>query len=81
VFLIDVASATTEELTTHRGDVLYFGAAISPDGKSVVVSSNEKGGYSNVAIVDVASKKLEWLTDVQWVARAGEFSPDSKPAG
>jgi len=81
VFLIDVASGTTEELTPHSGDVLYFGRAVSPDGKSVLVSSNEKGGYSNVAIVDVASKKLKWLTDVQWEARAGEVSPDGKLAG
>lgn len=80
VFLIDVASGTTGELTPHSGDVLYFGAAVSPDGKSVLVSSNEKGGFSNVAIVDVASKKLKWLTDVQWEARAGEFSPDAKLA-
>ena len=80
VFLIDVASGTTGELTPHSGDVLYFGAAVSPDGKSVLVSSNEKGGFSNVAIVDVASKKLKWLTDVQWEARAGEFSPDGKLA-
>ncbi|HEX8892184.1 MAG TPA: S9 family peptidase, partial [Terriglobales bacterium] len=80
VFLIDVASGTTGELTPHSVDVLYFGAAVSPDGKSVLVSSNEKGGFSNVAIVDVASKKLKWLTDVRWEARAGEFSPDGKLA-
>jgi Tol biopolymer transport system component len=78
VFLIAVASGMTEELTPHSGEVLYFGAAVTPDGKSVLVSSNQKGGYSIVAIVDVASKKLKWLTDVQWEARAGEFSPDGK---
>jgi Tol biopolymer transport system component len=80
VFLIDVASGKTEELTPHSGDVVYFGTAVSPDGKSVLVSSNKKGGYSNVAIVDVASKKLKWLTDVQWEAEAGKFSPDGKLA-
>jgi Tol biopolymer transport system component len=78
VFLIAVASGMTEELTPHSGEVLYFGAAVTPDGKSVLVSSNQKGGYSIVAIVDVASKKLKWLTDVQWEDRAGEFSPDGK---
>ncbi|MGA9567071.1 MAG: S9 family peptidase [Candidatus Korobacteraceae bacterium] len=80
VFLIDVASGKAEELTPHKGDVVYFGTAVSPDGKSVLVMSNEKGGYLNVGIVDVASKKLRWLTDVQWEAEAGDFSPDGKLA-
>jgi len=71
-----VASGKAEELTPHNGDVLYFGTAVSPDGESVLLFSNQKGGYSNVAIVDVASKKLKWLTDVQWEAEAGNFSPD-----
>ncbi len=79
-FLIDVASGKAEELTPHKGDVVYFGTAVSPDGKAVLVISNEKGGYLNVGIVDVASKKLRWLTDVQWEAEAGDFSPDGKLA-
>jgi Tol biopolymer transport system component len=80
VFLIDVESGKTAELTPHTGAVLCIASAVSPDGKSVMISSNEKGGYSNVAIVDVASKKLKWLTDVQWEAEAGKFSPDGKLA-
>ena len=80
VFLIDIDSGKTEELTPHTGAVLYIASAVSPDGKSVLISSNEKGGYSNVAIVDVASKKFKWLTDMQWEAEAAKFSPDGKLA-
>ena len=78
VFLIDVASGSAEELTPHTGDVVNYGTAISPDGKSVLITSNQKGGYSNAGIVDVASKKLKWVTDVQWEAETGNFSPDGK---
>ena len=81
VFLIDVASGSAEELTPHTGDVVYYGTAISPDGKSALIMSNQKGGYSNIGIVDVATKKLKWLTDVQWEAEAGNFSPDGKLTG
>lgn len=80
VYLIEVASGKAEELTPHQGEMLFSSTAISPDGKSVLVSSNQKGGYSNVALLDVASKKLTWLTDVQWEASAGSFSPDGKLA-
>ncbi len=80
VFLIDVASGKAEELTPHNGDVVYFGSAVSPNGKSVLISSNEKGGYSNAGIIDIASKKLKWITDMQWEAQAEGFSPDGKLA-
>ena len=80
VYWIDVASGKAEELTPHQGNVLYSSSAVSPDGRAVLLSSTEKGGYSNVAIVDVASKQLKWLTDVQWEANAGNFSPDGKLA-
>ena len=80
VYWIDVASAKTTELTPHTGNVLYRAAAISPDGKAILLSSNEKGGFSNVALLDIASKKMKWLTDVQWEASAAEFSPDGKLA-
>ncbi len=80
MYWIDVASGKTQELTPHTGDVLYFAAAVSPDGKSVLLTSNEKGGYSNVALLDIATKKMKWLTAVQWEASAEGFSPDGKLA-
>jgi dipeptidyl aminopeptidase/acylaminoacyl peptidase len=78
VFRIEVTTGKSEELTPHSGNVLYIGSAISPDGKSVLLSSTEKGGYSNIAILDIASKKLKWITDMQWEAHAAGFSPDGK---
>jgi dipeptidyl aminopeptidase/acylaminoacyl peptidase len=53
---------------------------VSPDGKTVLVSSTEKGGYQNVALLDIAGKKLQWITDTQWEASSGDFSPDGKLA-
>ena len=80
IYLIDVASGKTTELTPHTGNILYSSSDISPDGRSVLLSSTEKGGYSNVAVLDVASKKLKWLTDAQWEASPQVFSPDGKLA-
>ena len=65
-------------MTPHSGDALYLGAAISPDGKTVLVRSNQKDGYSNVALLDIATKKLSWITDTQWEARPEGFSPDGR---
>ena len=75
VYAVDVATGKTTNLTPHEGKVLNFAASLSPDGKTLLVTSNQKGGYQNVALLDVASKKLTWVTDTKWEAGAGDFSP------
>ncbi len=78
VYRIDVSSGSLENLTPHQGEVLYSVSSVSPDGRTLLITSNEKGGYENVALIDVASKKLTWVTDLKWEAEAGYFSPDGK---
>ena len=78
VYRVDVANGETENLTPHTGDVLYSVSSVSPDGRTLLIASNEKSGYSNVALLDVGSKKRTWVTDTKWEADAGEFSPDGK---
>jgi dipeptidyl aminopeptidase/acylaminoacyl peptidase len=78
VYRVDVATGKTENLTPHAGDVLYSVSSVSPDGRTLLIASNEKSGYSNVALLDVGSRKRTWVTDTKWEADAGEFSPDGK---
>lgn len=78
VFRIDAASGKQEELTPHEGQSRSVATALSPDGKWLLMTADRPGGYPNVALLDVASKKSSWVTDTQWEASAGEFSPDGK---
>lgn len=78
VYRIEVVSGDKENLTLHQGQVLFGVSAISPDGITLLVTSNEKGGYQNVALLDVATKKRTWVTEGEWDADSGEFSPDGK---
>ena len=78
VYRIDVATGKLENLTPHQGDVVNTISSLSPDGKTLLITSNEKGGYDNVALMDVASQQRTWVTDLKWEASAGEFSPDGK---
>jgi len=80
VYRIDVATGEQEELTPHQGNVLIIASGVSPDGKTLLITSNHNGGYQNVALLDIASKGLKWITDTQWEAGSGEFSPDGKLA-
>jgi dipeptidyl aminopeptidase/acylaminoacyl peptidase len=76
VYAVDVASGRQSNLTPHEGKQLNVGTDISPDGKMILMTSNQKGGYLNLALLDVATKKLKWITDTQWEVTAGAFSPD-----
>lgn len=72
---VDVATGAARELTPHQGKLLIAASAVSPDGKTLLIGSNEKGGYGNIALLDLASLKKEWITDTQWEAEPGSYSP------
>ena len=78
VYRIDVTSGSLEKLTPHRGTVRYLASSLSPDGRTVLLTSDEKGGYMNIALLDIATKNLAWVTDSKWENFSGNFSPDGK---
>jgi dipeptidyl aminopeptidase/acylaminoacyl peptidase len=78
IFIADVASGKSTLLTPHEGGQIYFANDVSPDGKRVLLTSNATNGYENVGLLDVATKKIAWLTKDKWEIRGGEFSPDGK---
>ena len=77
-YRIDAATGALENLSAHEGDHRTMASSISPDGSTLLVASDRPGGYSNIAEIDVAVKKLTWVTDLKWEANAGDFSPDGK---
>lgn len=78
VYRIDAATGKKENLTRHKGNVLELFSSVSPDGKTLLLTSNARGGVNNVALLDVASKRIRWVTHTGWQAQAGDFSPEGK---
>jgi dipeptidyl aminopeptidase/acylaminoacyl peptidase len=78
IYRIDVATGKTENLTSHQGTIRYLGSSLSPDGGTILLSSDARGGYMNVALLDVATRKITWVTDSKWESSSGNFSPDGK---
>lgn len=77
IYRIEAATGQMENLTAHKGDIIITGNSVSAGGM-VLMTSSEKGGYQNVALLDPATRKQKWVTDTQWEANAGDFSPDGK---
>ena len=78
VFLVDVASAQSTLLTPHDGEHTYSANDVSPDGKNALITSNAGDGYDNAGLLDIASKKIRWLTNDKWEVSGESFSPDGK---
>jgi dipeptidyl aminopeptidase/acylaminoacyl peptidase len=78
VYAVDVASGTTTNLTPHEGKVLNLASSLSSNGKTLLITSNQKGGYQNIALLDASTKEKRWVTDTKWEAYAGDFSPSGE---
>lgn len=78
VFMEEVANAQSTLLTPHEGEKTYSANDVSPDGKTVLITSNAADGYNNVGLLDIASKKIHWVTQGKWEISGENFSPDGK---
>jgi dipeptidyl aminopeptidase/acylaminoacyl peptidase len=78
IFIADAATGKSTRLTTHADNSSYAATDISPDGKTVLLTSNAKNKFSNAALLDIASGKITWLTEEKWEINSGQFSPDGK---
>jgi len=78
VFIAEVATAKSTLLTPHEGEQLYSADDISADRTHILLSSDAANGYDNIGLLEIATKKIDWLTRDRWEIRGGEFSPDNK---
>ena len=44
----------------------------------MLITANAANGYENAGLLDVATKKITWLTSDKWETTSGKFSPDGK---
>jgi dipeptidyl aminopeptidase/acylaminoacyl peptidase len=80
IFVAEVATGKSTLLTPHEGEQLYSANDFAPDGKHLLITSNAGNGYDNVGVLDIASKKMDWLTRGKWEINGGNFSPDGRSA-
>src|SRR5256886_3658248 len=78
IFVAEVSTGKSTLLTPHQGEQLYSANDFSTDAKQVLITANAANGYDNVALLDIASKKISWLTQDKWEISGGNFSSDSK---
>jgi dipeptidyl aminopeptidase/acylaminoacyl peptidase len=78
IFIASAKGGQATNLTPHQGEHLFVATDLSPDGKTVLFTSNAANGYQNAGLIDVATKKITWLTKDKWEVSTGRFSPDGR---
>ena len=78
--MADPGTGHSVNLTPHQGELNFFATDISPDGKTVLIISDAHNGYNNAGLLDVATKKITWLTNEKWELSTAKFSPEGKRA-
>jgi len=78
IFVAEVKTGQSSLLTPHDGEQIYRANDFSPDGKKLLVTSNAANGHDNVGLLDIATRKISWLTKDKWEIGGGNFSPDGK---
>ncbi len=78
IFVAEIATGKSTLLTPHQGEAVFHANQFSPDGKHLLITANAGNGYDNVGLLDIATKKIDWLTQDKWEIEAGNFSPDGK---
>lgn len=78
IYAVDVMNGEVSNLTGHIGKSVNLATSLSADGKKLLITSNAKNGFKNVALLNIADKKITWVTETRWEASAGHFSPNGK---
>jgi dipeptidyl aminopeptidase/acylaminoacyl peptidase len=78
VFIVNSSGGRAANLTAHQGEQRFAASDISPDGKTILIASNLVNGHRNAGLLDIATKKIMWLTSDNGEVNSGKFSPDGK---
>jgi dipeptidyl aminopeptidase/acylaminoacyl peptidase len=78
IFIARVGDPAATNLTPHQGERHFAASDISPDGKTVLFTSDSQNGHKNVGLLEITTQKITWLTSEKWEMKSGTFSPDGK---
>jgi len=78
IFVADVKTSESTLATPHDGEKLFAANDFSPDGKTLLITSNAANEFQNAALLNLDTKKIQWLTHEKWEIHGGNFFPDGK---
>lgn len=78
LYLVEIATKKATHLTPHEGAAQFGDVYFTPDGNSILLTTDDKREFAALARMNLASKQTEILDDVQWDVAATTMSDDGK---
>lgn len=80
LWTVDAASGTKTALTPRQAGVkvAYNPIGFSADGKGIYLTTDKDGEFQRIAYMDLASKKLKFLTNYKWDVEDARLSWNRK---
>ena len=78
IHVVDLFTGDTSCVTPPGGEYNYRATDWSPDGSKLLVTSNALNRFSNVAMLDVSTGAMEWITADEWECESGNFHPSGQ---
>ncbi|KPL00585.1 MAG: hypothetical protein AMJ90_08070 [candidate division Zixibacteria bacterium SM23_73_2] len=80
IYLVDLTTLKSENITPHQGDYLFQYSRFSGDGKTVYLASNmNEDGIMRLAQIDLDTKELTfWDEESNWETEMLSISPDRR---
>ncbi|HLY19415.1 MAG TPA: S9 family peptidase [Bryobacteraceae bacterium] len=79
LFLVDTGSGDKKALSPQQAGVAYRHARFAPDGKSVYLLTNQDSDFEQLALLDLASKKVSILRPgLHWDVTAFDVTRDGR---
>lgn len=78
LYMIEVPSGKKTPLTPTDEIVAYRGGQFAPDGKGFYLTSDQGNEFQQLCYMDLESKKIEPLTNLEWDVESFELSHDGK---
>jgi len=78
VYLAVLKAGEVKLITEHEGNIAYDVYDFTPDGKHLILSTNEKGEWNEAWAFDLESRKMAPYVSADWDISYVAFSPTGK---
>lgn len=78
LYLVELASKGVTHLTPHEGAAQFGDVHFTRDNRALLLSTNVAGEWQTLARMDLATRKIEPVTNAPWDTDATEMSTDGR---
>jgi dipeptidyl aminopeptidase/acylaminoacyl peptidase len=78
LYRLDLDNGEAKLLTPHEGDARFYGACVTPDGRSAYLATDRDGDFMRMARLDLSTLDFTYLSPDDWDVESVDLSKDGR---